>query len=210
MMDKSGKLDATQPKTLFFKLTGPAGAWKLMTQDFSAFLSHVQSQGSFSNLCPAVHGLITTQHSLLAAICDPKWVVMMITPEGLNLIQDTMTDLGMEYSVVATGATKQYWMDKLNFPNPVKLKMMLTQNPFILTICRDIHSYLRIERQSMCSIWSIIRWLNPWFNVRANPSLHGLQLVLHPICQICQSLLKATHMYIGTVNMHMISEVRPI
>jgi hypothetical protein len=44
MMDKSGKLDTTQPKTLFFKLTGdvPRGAWKSMTQDFSAFLSQVQ------------------------------------------------------------------------------------------------------------------------------------------------------------------------
>jgi hypothetical protein len=52
---------------------------------------------------------------------------MMITPEGLNLIQDAMTDLGMEHSVVATGATKQYWMDELNFLSPVKLKTMLTQ-----------------------------------------------------------------------------------
>jgi hypothetical protein len=39
-----------------------------------------------------------------------------------------MTDLGMEHSVVVTRATKQYWIDELNFPNPVKLKMMLTQN----------------------------------------------------------------------------------
>jgi hypothetical protein len=39
-----------------------------------------------------------------------------------------MTDLGMEHSVVATRATKQYWIDELNFPNPVKLKTMLTQN----------------------------------------------------------------------------------
>jgi hypothetical protein len=53
---------------------------------------------------------------------------MTITPEGLNLIQDAMTDLGMEHSVVATGATKQYWIDELNFPNPVKLKTMLTQS----------------------------------------------------------------------------------
>jgi hypothetical protein len=53
---------------------------------------------------------------------------MTITPEGLNLIQDTMTDFGMEHSVVASGATKQYWIDELNFPNPVKLKTMLTQN----------------------------------------------------------------------------------
>jgi hypothetical protein len=53
---------------------------------------------------------------------------MTITPEGLILIQDAITDLGMEHSVVATGATKQYWIDELNFPNPVKLKMMLTQN----------------------------------------------------------------------------------
>jgi hypothetical protein len=130
MMDKSGKLDTTQPKTLFFKLTGdvPRGAWKSMTQDFSAFLSHVQSRRSFSNLRPAVHGLITTQRSLLAAICDLTRVVMTITPEGLNLIQDAMTDLGMEHSVVATGATKQYWIDQLNFPNPVTLKTMLTQN----------------------------------------------------------------------------------
>jgi hypothetical protein len=130
MMDKSGKLNTTQPKTLFFMLKGdvPAGAWKLMTQDFSAFLSRVQSRRSFSNLCPAVHGPITTQRSLLAAICDPTRVVMRITLEGLNLIQHAMTDLGMEHSVVATGATKQYWIDELNFPNPVKLKMMLTQN----------------------------------------------------------------------------------
>jgi hypothetical protein len=55
-------------------------------------------------------------------------VVMTITPEGLNLIQDAMADLGMEHSVVATRATKQYWIDELNFPNPVKLKTMLTQN----------------------------------------------------------------------------------
>jgi hypothetical protein len=82
MMDKSGKLNTTQPKTFFFTLTGnvPAGAWKLMTQDFSAFLSCVQSQRSFSNLRPAVHGLISTQRSLLTAICDPARVVMTITP----------------------------------------------------------------------------------------------------------------------------------
>jgi hypothetical protein len=45
MMDKSGKLTITQPKMSFFTLTGdvPAGAWKSMTQDFSAFLSCVQS-----------------------------------------------------------------------------------------------------------------------------------------------------------------------
>jgi hypothetical protein len=103
MMDNSGKLDTTQPKTLFFKLTAdvPHGAWKSMTQDFSAFLSHVESQQSFSNLHPAVHGPITTQRSLLTAICHPTWVVMSITPEGPNLIQDAMTDLGTEHSVVA-------------------------------------------------------------------------------------------------------------
>jgi hypothetical protein len=108
MMEKSGKLDTTQPKHLFFKLTGDilSGAWKSMTLDFNAFLSRVQSRRSFSNLRPAVHGPITTQRSILAAICDPTRVVMTITPEGHNLIQDAMTDLGMEHSVVATGATK--------------------------------------------------------------------------------------------------------
>jgi hypothetical protein len=99
-----------------------------MTQDFNAFLSNVLWRQSFSNLCPAVHGPITTQRSLLAAICDPTRVVMMTTPEGLNLIQDAMTDLGMEHSVVATGVTKQYWIGELNFPNPAKLKTMLTKN----------------------------------------------------------------------------------
>jgi hypothetical protein len=130
MMEKSGKLNTTQPKTLFFTLTGDVltGAWKSMTQDFSAFLSCLQSRQSFSNLCPAVHGPITTQRSLIAAICDPTLVVMTTTPEGHNLIQDAMTDLGMEHSVVATRATKQYWIEELNFPNPVKLKAMLTQN----------------------------------------------------------------------------------
>jgi hypothetical protein len=52
--------------------------------------------------------------------------------------------------------------------------------PLILTI-----------RQSMCSIQSIIRWLNQWFNGEVNPSLLGLRLVLHLIWQILQSLLKA-------------------
>jgi hypothetical protein len=123
MMDKSGKLDTTQPKTLFFKLTGdvPRCAWKSMTQDFSAFLSQVQLGRSFSNLCPAVHGPITTQRSLLAAICDPTPVVMTITPEGLNLIQDAMTELGMEHSVVLSIRSK-IWQDGSNFGIPLKIR----------------------------------------------------------------------------------------
>jgi hypothetical protein len=64
-----------------------------------------------SSLDQSSNDLIGTQHSLLAAICDPTRVVMTITPEGLNLIHDAMTDLGMEHSVVASGATKQYWID---------------------------------------------------------------------------------------------------
>jgi hypothetical protein len=62
---------------------------------------------------------------------------------------------------------------------------------FILIICRDIHSYRQIGRQSMCSIRSIIRWLNRWFSGKVNPSLHGLPLVLHLIWPIRQSLLEA-------------------
>jgi hypothetical protein len=74
-----------------------------MTQDFNAFLSNVQSRQSFSNLCPAVHGSITTQCSLLADICEPTKVVMTIIPEGLNLIQDAMTDTGMEHLLNSIG-----------------------------------------------------------------------------------------------------------
>jgi hypothetical protein len=71
--------------------------------------------------------------------------------------------------------------------------VLIHPTPFILTICRDIHNHLRIERQSMCSIRSIIRWWNRRFNGEVNPSLHGLQLVLHQIWQIRQSLLKAMY-----------------